>query len=613
MPREDNVKTTSNNSAASMLKEVASDTSKTENGNLQARVLELTAKLKESQKQCSASERRVSALTREREFLRKARDSRSADTQLVKEKDKQIAAIMAEGEKLSIKIAEKESSERELRFSLREIRQKHEALTSSFAVAQTKVEASAAKIKALETSERDAVEAKEAAERRLREIGSETRSLASSSAALEAARAQLESLRKSQTASLENQAMRLKAESQAALEETEARYEKTIKAQAKSIEELRSHLSQTEETSHWKEDQLRASVESLRLRCEALESRNESLAAALPNATKPLLREVSALQSASSEHQKAAAAAEASLLNRLRIAEQATATATERSRASDERAISLSSEVASLREQLRTTRASIAQLSADLRSAQSAAADTELQHQTALEEARNAESRAIKEKMDVLESLSKERAHHVESSNQANSSLKELQADLLAKEGALADAKSRIRNLESSRIPKSASSPHFPFPVGGEGQHSEVGINDEDPSLSSASLAESFSAPGGMYMTERLGTALRVKTGEVENLQAQLKTKETATTALADEVVSLTTRCEELTKLLGDAPDVEAELEDLKKRHKVLLELFGEREERMGELEADLEDIRKMNKEQITELLLRIESLQATG
>jgi TATA element modulatory factor len=120
-------------------------------------------------------------------------------------------------------------------------------------------------------------------------------------------------------------------------------------------------------------------------------------------------------------------------------------------------------------------------------------------------------------------------------------------------------------------------------------------------------LAESMSAPGGVYDTERLHSSLRQRNGEIASLQAQLASRDAASQALADEVVALAARVEELTKELSDAPALRKEFEEFRVRHRALLELHGEREERVQELEADLADINHMYKEQITELLLKLE------
>jgi TATA element modulatory factor len=111
-----------------------------------------------------------------------------------------------------------------------------------------------------------------------------------------------------------------------------------------------------------------------------------------------------------------------------------------------------------------------------------------------------------------------------------------------------------------------------------------------------------------VYDTERLHSTLRQRIGEIASLHSQLTSKETATQALADEVVALTARVEELTAELKDAPEVRSGLSDLTVRHAALLELLGEREERIQELEADLVDINQMYKAQITDLLLRLET-----
>ena len=576
-----------------------------ERSKLKKEVEELKKQVGSLKEQQCGTERKMVALTRERDFLRKTHNSRSADAQLVKEKNKQIAAIMEEGEKLSIKISEREEREKELRAIVREQREELKDIKSLLSSSDAKAEGLSSRVKELEASLQSTSEAKDAVERRMQEIGSETRSLASSSAALEAARAQLDSLRKSQTSSLEQQATRLKAEFQAAEEAREDRHHKIVKAHERTIEGLRSRLSQTEETTHWKEEEARTLAENLRKQCEALESRNESLAAALPNATKPLMRQISALQSAAKEQEKAVAASKASLLSRVKSADQAAAAASEQVKHFTDKSMVLSSEVTSLMEQARASRMDANNLSKELRTKQALLEDAEARNGKLLEQHIVEKKRLNEEKREAVEALAQERANHEEACNKLKVRIEDLKVELLSQKK-LKRLEAAPAGMNASTLSETVSATPAKSTVEGKTRASK---NELD--ITPTSLTESYSAPDGMYVTERLSSALRLKKGEVENLQAIIKAKESASSALADEVVTLTARCEELSRSVEDGPGLREELKELRQRHNTLLELFGEREERVGELEADLLDIKKINKEQITELLLKIEHLEA--
>ena len=558
------------------------------------------AQIKDLQERLSDTERKLFAVTRDRDALRRIRDQKAADAELVKEKDQQIKAVLAEGESLSIKIAEKENTMRSLKAQIKEKDTNIDDLRVTLSATEAKLEAAASRQRQLETSEKSAADAVEAAERRLRQVESEARTNSSSSAALEAARAQLESLRKSQAAALENQAMRLSAEQEAAIEAVTKKANLKEEGLNKAMTELRDHLSQVLDNTGWREDQLRKETEELRKRAEQLEARNEELAAALPNATRPLLRQVEALQAAASERVRAKSAIDRSQLERLRAAEAAVATAEQRERSAEERIGGLMTKVAGLEEQVRLGQAEQARLSREIRKMTAADAEIALKHQRELEEAQAKALKVTREREAAQEDLSRERASHLDDTEAAEEREKSLRTRLASLEAKLEMAQESITKMQAGAR---TSSPRLPrYDSMGNMSSTSIGFGSEFGEDEPGSA-------GGVYGIERLSQSLRQRNGEITSLQAQLDGKEAATKALAEEVVSLTARVDELTKELGDAPERKKEYDELKRRHTALLELLGEREERIMELEADLQDVNQMYKEQVTELLLRIEKL----
>ena len=74
-----------------------------------------------------------------------------------------------------------------------------------------------------------------------------------------------------------------------------------------------------------REDALSREVSELQQRCQQAEARHEQLAAEMPSATAPLLRQLEALQHSAAQHAAAWAAAEAHLNQRVSDAEAAAA------------------------------------------------------------------------------------------------------------------------------------------------------------------------------------------------------------------------------------------------------------------------------------------------
>lgn len=588
--------------------------------SVDAKVALMQARLKGALDRATASERKVYALSRDRDALRRIRDSRTSDAELVKEKDKQIAAVMREGEKLSIKIAEKEKVVRSLRGSLKERDANIEDLRVTLSAMEAKLEAANSRQRQLETSEKAAQDGMEAAERRLRHVESDARSKSSSSAALEAARAQLESLRKGQAAALENQAMRLRAEHESALEQVTTKVKTQEESLNKAMIELRAHLTQVMDNAGWREDQLRKETDELRKRAEQLEARNEELAAALPDATRPLLRQVEALQAAASERVRAKSAVDRSQLERLRAAETAVATAMEREKAAEDRIGSLMTRTATLEEQVKIAHADQARVGAELRALQSENAEVQLRHQREMEITQAQILKANRDKESALEDLSRERVSHLDAIESAEERERQLSSQIASLETRLEMVQESLTKATSVNAQRgsgpgpsaSQSSPLIArFDSMGNVSSSSFGFAGSDFGEDFSPFADGTSSPAGVYATERLTQSLRQRNGEIGSLQAQLDGKEAATKALAEEVVSLTARVEELAKEMSDAPGIKKEFNELKKRHTALLELLGEREERIMELQADLADVNQMYKEQITELLLRIEQMSS--
>lgn len=582
------------------------------------KVIELERRLEETVEKLNASERKVYALTKDRDALRRIRDSRTSDAELVREKDKQIAAVMAEGEKLSIKIAEKEKVVRTMKATLKEKDASLEELRVTLSATEAKLEAAGSRQRQLETSEKAAQDGMEAAERRLRQVESDARSKSSSTAALEAARAQLESLRKGQAAALENQAMRLRAEHEAALEQVTAKAKTQEESLNKAMMELRSHLTQVMDNAGWREDQMRKEMDELRKRAEQLEARNEELAAALPDATRPLLRQVEALQAAASERVRAKSAVDRSQLERLRAAEAAVAKAAEREKAAEERIGDLLTRMATLEEQVRLAHADQTRVGAELRALQSENAEMRLKHQRDLEETQVQGLKANRERDSALEELSKERASHLDAMERAEERERKLRGQLVSMEAKVEMLKESLAKATSMNAQRGSGPIASPSAIGvprfdslANVSSSSLGLVGSDFADDPSSIADGISPPAGVYETEVLSASLRQKNGEISSLQAQLDGKETATKALAEEVVILTARVDELVQEISDAPEMKKKFDELQKRHTALLELLGEREEKIMELEADLSDVNQMYKEQITELLLRMENMSS--
>lgn len=88
-----------------------------------------------------------------------------------------------------------------------------------------------------------------------------------------------------------------------------------------TIKELRASIQRANERAAWREDELNNEIQSLKNRIEAAEGRNEEIVNTVPEATRPLLRQIEYLQASNSERIKVWEELERNLTTRLNDAE----------------------------------------------------------------------------------------------------------------------------------------------------------------------------------------------------------------------------------------------------------------------------------------------------
>ncbi|XP_025611476.1 golgin candidate 5-like [Arachis hypogaea] len=71
----------------------------------------------------------------------------------------------------------------------------------------------------------------------------------------------------------------------------------------------------------------------------------------------------------------------------------------------------------------------------------------------------------------------------------------------------------------------------------------------------------------------------------------------------------MTEQCEKLRGEAAVLPGLRSELEALRRRHSVALELMGERDEELEELRADIVDLKEMYREQVNLLVNQIQRM----
>mmetsp|Transcript_3426 Transcript_3426/g.10402 ORF Transcript_3426/g.10402 Transcript_3426/m.10402 type:complete len:716 (+) Transcript_3426:123-2270(+) len=555
---------------------------------------QLGQEAKSNAEKLRTNDRKVRALTKECEALRRSRDSKNADTQLLKEKQKQVEAVLEEGKQLSIKISEREQSIKQLKNTVEELREEREEALEQLKGSQSKVESLSAKLRQQEVNEKDLVERCDAAEKRLRELEDTNRSRVGTAAALDATRAELDGLKKNQSRVLEELELRLNAEAQTALETLKKQSTEREAKLNKKITELNAHLTSINNDAGQREDSLRWELQEARKRCQVVEAQNEDLSAAIPDATRPLLRQIEALQGMLAERTSAIEVVERSQLEQLREAQYAASSYRKKLDEAEKTVTSFESKLQDREERLRKLETERSALSGELADVRATLSEAEEKYRLLEDEIRSADTKLRRQAEKHEVALAEERKAHVEVINmydEREESVRQKvgnqEQQIREMESSLRQAQRRIATLqvETTSNPNSARS---------------VDSNNDIQSL----------PLNAMYGQERIQATLRQRTEEVKSLQEKLSEKDKFMKKIADEVVRLTGEMDEMRKDLGDSPQAKQELADIHRRHDTLMVLYGERVERIQELEQDLKDVNNMYKEQINDLLLQIEQLE---
>ncbi|KAG6543726.1 hypothetical protein Mapa_014910 [Marchantia paleacea] len=580
--------------------------------------LELDALREEYQQRIGAAERKVYALTKERDMLRREQSRKNDSSILLKEKDEIIKQVMAEGEELSKKQAVQEGIMKKLRAQIRELEEEKQRLNSKLQVEEGKVESMRKDKVMTEKALQDAVERGQTELAAVREYYTNALNEAKDAEAQAEARADSEA-----KADLERRC-RESADRETAL--------------LQSLDELRQALSATEQQAAYREDMLRRDLEDLERRCQAAEARYDELLANMPDSTRPLLRQIEGLEEAAAMRAEVWAGVERSLNSRLQEAEAKAAAAQERERAINERLSQTLSRMAVMEAQLSCLRAEQSQLTRSLEKERQRASECRQEFLVATERAATHEGRA-KQLEEAIESL---RARHKQDLKEERTRRLALEQEVEQERAVTAEYERRLRadgRTGADKTPEKTIPGSTMLTMSQTEFSSTLKNHKRMPSVNSAgSVEESFFLQASMDTgfdnrpsverppspyTRGMGMSLGLATSSLEQLEGQLRQKEgelsscfarlaaleSTRDSLAEELVKATTQNEIYRSEANLLPGLRAELDSLRRRHTSALELMGERDEEVEELKADLADVKQMYREQITMLVGQIERL----
>ncbi|KAL9244625.1 hypothetical protein vseg_018386 [Gypsophila vaccaria] len=553
----------------------------------------------------STLERKVYALTKERDTLRREQNKRTDAAALLKEKDEIITQVMAEGEELSKKQAAQEAQIRKLRAQVREMDEEKKALVAKLQLEENKVENIKKDKAATEKVLQETIEKHQVELAAQKEYFTDALAAAKEAESLAEARANNEA----------------RTELEGRLREAEEREGMLVQA----LEELRQTLTRQEQQGIVKEDMLRKDIEDLQKRYQESERRCEELVSQLPESTRPLLRQIEAMQETSSRKAEAWATVERTLQSRLQEAEAKAAGAEERERSIHERLSQTLSRINVLEAQISCLRAEQTQLNKSLEKERQRAAENRQEYLAAKEVSDTQEGRLhqledeIKElkrkhKSELQESLAHRELLQQELEREKAARL-DLEKAARAQSASVSDQTPTAKNksaLENGMLTRKLSSASS---VGNmeESFFLQASLGNSGTSLERRNSGEASMSPYYLKsMTpSAFEAALRQKEGELASYMSRLASLESIRDSLAEELVKMTEQCEKLRTEAATLPGIRAELDALRRRHTAALELMGERDEELEELRADIVDLKEMYREQVNMLVNKIQILSS--
>lgn len=556
----------------------------------------------------SSLERKVYALTRERDALRREQNKKSDAALLLKEKDEIISQVMAEGEELSKKQAIQESTIRKLRAQIREFEEEKQKLISKLQAEEAKVDSVIKEKAEIEKLLHETIEKNQA------ELAAQKEFYTSALNAAKEAESQAEARANTEA----------RAELESRLKEASERESVLVQA----LEELRQTLTRTEQQAVFREDMLQRDIDELQKRYQASELRYNELVTEVPESTRPLLRQIEAMQETAARRAEAWAGVERSLNSRLQEAEAKAAAAEEKERVMSDRLSQSQSRITVLETQIACLRTEQTQLSRSLEKERQRASESRQEYLAAMEEVATQEGRAKQLEDEIKELRNKHK--RVLQEEMAKTELLEKE---LEKEKA---ARIELEKTSSRQIPRATSQDQFTkltSPISENGSMhirklssaGSLGSMEESHFLqASLDSSDSFSSRRGLGDTtmspyflksmtpSAFEAALRQKDGELQSYISRLSTLESIRDSLSEELVKLTEESEKLRAEASHLPSLRAELEALRRRHSSALELMGERDEELEELRNDIADLKEMYREQIDLLVNKVQVLSSS-
>ena len=545
--------------------------------------------------------------------------SNNSSSTILAEKEKEVSELRMEGEKLAKRILSLEGYNKTLKASKIENEKTITSLKERLLNTENLLESKVLKVKELEEESRKYSDTystiKDLSDSTARQLEEKSRYVESAQAkgeelkiALEKAWIEIADLKKSNASQLVKTSNLLK-ESESKIREE---YQKLISSQNKeylerestlsnTIQELRNTISSIQDQHGWKEEKYIQEISLLKAKVQISESRHEEMVSSVPETTRPLLRQIETLQSTMNERAKIWEELEKQYNSRIMEAEERSIASLDKEKQMSEVLSEIILKVKTLENEIVNYRNTITRINAELDFTRTLLNDKQSQ---------------IDNFNTQNTSLQLQFEHEKQLFAKQEAKLKNEITDLQAKWDLLYKEKSDLQDKWSKIVEDNKSS------ISSNSTISSGSINNISPLVKSSSqnrldlLGSISSSSIGNVSTlplEKLQSLLKQKEGEIVALQEQITSLQKTRDMLQDELVNLTSKNEELFAEVTELKEVKNQMKEVSDRYNTALELIGEKEEQVEELRADIVDMKMLYKEQINELLEKVERLSSSN
>ncbi|XP_063235705.1 TATA element modulatory factor-like [Bacillus rossius redtenbacheri] len=500
----------------------------------------------------------------------------------------QLGSLGQEAERLKLALAAKEGAER-----------RHTEAVDRLAAANRRQEKELARLRSqLEDAQARGAKLAEAAETARRELEESKETVSRREKELQEARLSAElSVRQEMLAALED------ARSTAQSERDELDLE---------VKRLRVALSQAAEEHKSQESCLRRQCAEALQRLERAEARSEELAQAVSAATRPLVRQLESLRASSGAQLASWEQQERVLADTVDELQTKLNSVSEQERAWREQCASMSARVSGLESRLSSAVKEAAQYKLEIERLQvemnqlKSSRDKEVSVADSLRRSAAEQVAELRREVTVLEQqLGVERAA-TEAEKRRTALLQDQLRERDVRESrdqpgqqgspAFSQRSSPTLSFGRASLPESFSSIAW-------AQNSDDMFESGSTSGRLCNVYDSLRAGNTTSLLEGLQSQLKLRDGEVQQLQWELGRRDGERAALTAELAQLTARLQDQGEQLQGLSELREAHGDLQRKYDALLQMYGEKVEEAQELRLDLEDVKEAYKTQIDQLL----------